>query len=367
MATDIEELKDKKPMKLADLKPKEQVRHLLAQNRAAIAQAMPRHMNAERLMRVAQTAVTTTPALLECYIPTLLGGIIQCSQMGLEPNTVLGHAYLVPFFNTKKNRKDVQVIIGYKGLIDLARRSGQIISIAAHAVRENDDFEYEYGLNEKLRHVPAEGERGDIQYFYAVAHMKDGGHAFEVMTRAQVEAIRDGGNKNPVWRGYFEEMGRKSAIRRLAKYLPLSVEFATSVAQDGKIAPVLEDDGALVGEFTHIPEEDAHDGAQNPDSQAGGAGTQEQQPKRRGRPPANAGGSPAGGPGAPQGENNQAAQSAGGHGPITLPECMAAVKRGEYDEALDLARSLTDIDRQAVKAEIERHKAANAPHSRSME
>ena len=366
MPTDIAELKDAKPVKLSDLKPKEQVRHLLAQNRAAIAQAMPRHMNAERLMRVAQTAVTTTPALLECYIPTLLGGIIQCSQMGLEPNTVLGHAYLVPFFNSKKGRKDVQVIIGYKGLIDLARRSGQIISIAAHAVRENDDFEYEYGLNEKLRHVPAEGERGDIQYFYAVAHMKDGGHAFEVLTRAQVESIRDGGNKNPVWREYFEEMGRKTAIRRLAKYLPLSVEFATSVAQDGKIAPVLEDDGALVGEFTHIQDEEGGtDGAKNPNAETGGAG--EQPAKRRGRPPANAAGPQGGGAGATQGADNPPAQGTGGHGPVTLPECMAAVKRGEYDEALDLARSLTDIDRKAVNAAIDQHRAANAERGGSME
>lgn len=237
-----------------DMKPKDQVKHMLEQNKHVIAQALPKHMNPERLMRVAITSVTSNPALLECYVPTLIGGIIQCSQMGLEPNTVLGHAYLIPFKNAKKNRKDAQVVIGYKGLIDLARRSGQIVSIAAHAVRENDTFEYEYGLTEKLRHVPAEGERGTITHFYAVAHMKDGGHAFEVMTNAAVTKIRNSGNgkSNPVWSDHFEEMGRKTAIRRLAKYLPLSVEMATAVAMEDTAArgEAQNLEGVLDGDFT---------------------------------------------------------------------------------------------------------------------
>ena len=237
-----------------DLKPKDMVKALLEQNKHVIAQALPKHMNPERLMRVAITSVTSNPKLLECYVPTLIGGIIQCSQMGLEPNTVLGHAYLIPFYNSKKKRTDAQVIIGYKGLIDLARRSGQINSIAAHAVRKNDDFEYEYGLTEKLRHVPAEGDRGDITHFYAVAHMKDGGHAFEVMTAAAVTKIRNAGQgkNNPVWSDHFEEMGRKTAIRRLAKYLPLSVEMATAVAMEDATERGAQPDleTVLTGDFT---------------------------------------------------------------------------------------------------------------------
>lgn len=237
-----------------DMKPKDMVKHLLEQNKAVIQQALPKHMNPDRLLRVAITSVTSNPALLECYVPTLIGGIIQCSQMGLEPNTVLGHAYLIPFFNSKKNRKDAQVIIGYKGLIDLARRSGQIVSIAAHAVRQHDTFIYEYGLEEKLRHVPAEGDRGEITHFYAVAHMKDGGHAFEVMTVAAVRAINQGsqGKNNPVWKAHFEEMGRKTAIRRLAKYLPLSVELATAVAMEDTAArgDAQNLEGVLDGDYT---------------------------------------------------------------------------------------------------------------------
>jgi recombination protein RecT len=244
-----------------DVKPKDLVKHMLEQNKHVIAQALPRHMNPERLMRVAITSVTSNPALLECYVPTLIGGIIQCSQMGLEPNTVLGHAYLIPFKNTKKNRKDAQVVIGYKGLIDLARRSGQIVSIAAHAVRQHDTFEYEYGLEEKLKHIPADSDRGEITHFYAVAHMKDGGHAFEVMTRAAVMTIRNSGQgkNNPVWSDHFEEMGRKTVIRRLAKYLPLSVELATAVAMEDTTARGESQnlDGVLDGDFSVKSDDEA--------------------------------------------------------------------------------------------------------------
>ncbi|SOD42422.1 recombinase RecT [Nitrosovibrio sp. Nv4] len=229
--------------KFSDLKPKEQIAHLLKVKQGEIAKMLPKHLNAERLMKVAQIAATTTPALAKCDVPSLVGAIGQCAQMGLEPNTVLGHAYLVPF-NVKRKDADgnekwvnsVQVIIGYKGLIDLARRSGQIVSIAAHEVCENDEFELVYGLDEKLNHTPAMGERGEIVGFYAIAKLKDGGHAFEFMSRYQVDEImrssQSKGKYGP-WKDHFTEMGRKTVIRRLAKYLPLSIEFQTAAALDG--------------------------------------------------------------------------------------------------------------------------------------
>lgn len=236
----VAELKDRKP--LAAMKPKEQISYLLTQKKSEIAKMLPKHLNADRLLKVAQIAATTTPALIKCDVASLVGAIGQCAQMGLEPNTVLGHAYLVPF-NTK--RKDssgaerwvnsVQVIIGYKGLIDLARRSGQIISIAAHEVCANDEFDLVYGLEEKLSHRPAMGERGDVIGFYAVAKLKDGGHAFEFMSVQQVREImgntQSKGKYGP-WKDHFVEMGRKTVIRRLAKFLPLSIEFQTAVALD---------------------------------------------------------------------------------------------------------------------------------------
>lgn len=264
---------------LATMRPKEQIAYLLAKKKDEIAAMLPKHLNAERLLKVAQIAATTTPALLKCDVPSLIGAIAQCAQMGLEPNTVLGHAYLVPF-NTKRKDPDgserwvnsVQVIIGYKGLIDLARRSGQIISIAAHEVRRNDKFELRYGLNEKLDHVPAMGERGDLTGFYAVAMLKDGGHAMEFMSLEQVEAVRDGsqGWQQAVkwkkqaahpWSAHFVEMGRKTVIRRLAKYLPLSIEFQLAASLD-ELAAAGKDQGLSIdGEF--MPVSGAEDGAED--------------------------------------------------------------------------------------------------------
>lgn len=269
--------------KLATMRPKDQVAYYLDKKKAEIAKMLPKHLNPERLLKVAQIAATTTPALAKCDIPSLVSAIGQCAQMGLEPNTVLGHAYLVPF-NTK--RKDangvehwvnsVQVIIGYKGLIDLARRSGQIISIASHEVCENDKFELVYGLDEKLNHTPAMGDRGEIIGFYAVAKLKDGGHSFEFMSRTQVEGIRESsqsaykdewknnkktGNRvkaSGPWWDHFTEMGRKTVIRRLAKYLPLSIDFQTAVALDGMAEAGKDqgfDAGVIDGDFNILPDD----------------------------------------------------------------------------------------------------------------
>lgn len=266
-------------VRVADMKPKEQIAYLLKQKAGEIAKMLPKHLNAERLMKVAQIAATTTPALAKCDVASLVGAIGQCAQMGLEPNTVLGHAYLVPF-NTK--RKDaagnerwvnsVQVIIGYKGLIDLARRSGQIVSIAAHEVCANDKFELVYGLDEKLNHTPAMGERGEVIGFYSVAKLKDGGHCFEFMSMYQVQEImkatQSKGKYGP-WQDHFTEMGRKTVIRRLAKYLPLSIEFQTAAALDGMAEGGKDQHiDAMDGDFAIVPD-DAPYGAGQVDTSTG--------------------------------------------------------------------------------------------------
>lgn len=251
---------------LAEMKPKEQIAYLLKTKQAEIAKMLPKHLNAERLLKVAQIAATTTPALAKCDVASLIGAIGQCAQMGLEPNTVLGHAYLVPF-NTKRKDADgkerwvnsVQVIIGYKGLIDLARRSGQIVSIAAHEVCANDKFELVYGLDEKLNHTPALGARGELIGFYAVAKLKDGGHSFEFMSAHQVKEIMAGtqskGKYGP-WQDHFTEMGRKTAIRRLAKYLPLSIEFQAAATLDGMAESGRDQNlDTIDGEFNILPDD----------------------------------------------------------------------------------------------------------------
>jgi recombination protein RecT len=219
------------------------VKQFFESQKATLAAVLPRHVSADRMLKIALGALRTTPKLMGCTVETLMGAVVQCSQLGLEPNTPLGHAYLIPFENRQKGVTEVQIVLGYKGLIDLARRSGQIVSIAAHEVCKNDHFDYAYGLDERLEHRPAMGERGPITAFYAVAKLVGGGHAFEVMSVDQVTEIRNEsqGWKTAVrfkkeasspWGAHFAEMGRKTVLRRLVKYLPVSIELASAAAMD---------------------------------------------------------------------------------------------------------------------------------------
>lgn len=211
------------------------IRGLLEKSKGQIAMALPKHLNADRIVRVAMTSIQRTPQLLECDPLTLVAAVIQSSQLGLEPDGVLGHAYLVPFRNNKKGRMEVQFIPGYKGLIDLARRSGQVISIGSHVVYENEPFSLKYGFEETITHEPLPpSQRGDRKGVYAVARLKDGSNHFEFLWNEEIEAIKNQSkakNFGP-WQTHEEEMIRKTAIRRLAKYLPLSVEFAKAAAAD---------------------------------------------------------------------------------------------------------------------------------------
>jgi recombination protein RecT len=323
--------------KLSELKPKEQVAYLLQQKKSEIAKMLPKTLSIERLLKVAQIAATTTPQLAKCDVPSLVSAIGQCAQLGLEPNTVLGHAYLVPF-NTKRkdangNEKwvnSVQVIIGYKGLIELARRSGQIQSLSAHEVCQNDEFKLVYGLNETLEHTPAYKDRGDVIGFYAIAKFKDGGHVFEFMSTHQINEIKEASqgyqqakkyNKQAThpWTVYFVEMGRKTVIRRLSKYLPLSIEFASAVALDASAASGKEQQvESIDGEFIVTGFDDDGNGQQQ----------QEEEQKPSGAPVASS---------IEAGKQNNAAQDGAGAAGNTR---QAATGTTDQAEALPTAEEL---------------------------
>ena len=201
----------------------------------AITQALPKSkgMDAERLSRIALTTLKTNPKLLECSIESLLGCVLTSAQLGLEPS-LLGSCYFVPYKGT------VSFQIGYKGLIDLVTRKGEVINLVAQEVRKGDTFHYEFGRNETLKHIPApNSERGEIEYVYAYANMKNGGFAFQVMHISEIEKIRDNHSisysydkKNSIWAKHFESMAYKTAIKKLIKYLPISVETQSAVAYD---------------------------------------------------------------------------------------------------------------------------------------
>jgi len=231
------------------------VKRFFESNRGKIEALLPKHFDSDRMLKLALGALRTTPKLAGASLSSLLGSVVTCAQLGLEPNTPLGHAYLLPFDKREKREGQwvtvetrVQVIIGYKGMLDLARRSGQIVSIAAHEVCENDEFRFAYGLDEELVHRPAMKDRGAVIGFYAVAKLVGGGHSFEFMSVDEVNFIRDkAAEKNrakkdaqgrPIitgpWAENYVEMGRKTALRRLFKYLPISIEsLAFAAAIDG--------------------------------------------------------------------------------------------------------------------------------------
>lgn len=213
-------------------RPIDTLRGLLERSRESMAMVLPRHLTPERMIKVALVAASRTPALLQCDPKSVVQSVMSAAQLGLDCSGTLGSAYLVPYGRT------CQLIVGYRGLIDLARRSGQISSIEAHCVRANDAYEVEYGLNPVLRHKPClSGDPGEVVLVYAIARLVDGTIQTEVMTRAEVDAIRErskAGRSGP-WVTDYAEMARKTVVRRLCKYLPLSVELQDALALDDQV------------------------------------------------------------------------------------------------------------------------------------
>lgn len=219
-----------------DPKPRT-IYQLIDDMKGEIARALPRHMDADRLARVAVTTLRQTPRLLECTPQSLLGALMLSAQLGLEPGP-LGHAYLVPFKNGRTGNYEVTWILGYKGIIDLAQRSGKLLSIESREVYTNDEFSFEYGLDPKLVHRPVlDGERGEPRAYYGVAHFKDGGRYFLVMSKRDVDArrSRSKAKDSGPWVTDYDAMARKTVIRAMAPFLPLTVELAGAIAHDESV------------------------------------------------------------------------------------------------------------------------------------
>jgi recombination protein RecT len=220
------------------------VQQTLEGMKAQFAMALPDHIKPERMVRVALTAVQNTPKLLDCNRNSFYLAVLRAAQLGLEPDGILGQAYLLPY------GENVQLIVGYKGLIDLARRSGEVSNIIAKEVYKNDEFTVDFSQEIPFVHKPRlEGERGPITHFWAMARFKDTGFHWDYMTLEEVTKIRDNStgykaavawSKNPKnkytqgqiispWEQNFVEMGKKTGIRRISKFLPMSVQRAAVV------------------------------------------------------------------------------------------------------------------------------------------
>lgn len=238
--------------------PKNDIKTLIKKMEPEIAKALPSVITPERFTRIALSALSTNPALADCTPKSFLAAMMTGAQLGMEVNTPLGQCYLIPYRN--KGTLEVQFQLGYKGLIDLAYRSGEVVTIQAQTVYANDEFEYEYGLEPKLRHVPAKSDRGDPVYYYAVFRTKSGGYAFEVMSIDDVKAHRDLFSKaakagfSP-WSTNFDEMAKKTVLKKVLKYAPMRTDFAKAVSADETIKTTIsedmyaEPDETIVAEF----------------------------------------------------------------------------------------------------------------------
>lgn len=208
-----------------------------------IAKALPRHLNAERFARIALTAVRLNPNLLKCSRESFFAALLTASQLGLEPNT-LGQAYLIPY------GKECQFQIGYMGLLNLVRRSGEITDIYAEVIFEKDEYEIEFGLDRRLVHRPNfdVDNRGKIVFAYAVAKLKDGSKTFMVMSAKQILKRKAVAKTASIWSAWEEEMYKKTILKAFAKTLPLSTETIAQIDADEKVKKEFAED------MTEVPE-----------------------------------------------------------------------------------------------------------------
>jgi recombination protein RecT len=213
------------------------LRGILERGKGTLASVLPKHMTAERMVKLATVAASKDAKLLDCDPMSLLRSLMDASQLGLEPFTPLQQCYIIPYFNGKKRIMEAQFQVGYRGLIELVRRSDKVLSIEAHCVYENDEFDCVLGLETKLTHKPNwDGDRGKMKLVYAVARLKDGATQFEVMGKNAVDDIRKRSKsaESGPWVTDYDQMACKTVLKRLIKYLPISIEAAKAMAIDNK-------------------------------------------------------------------------------------------------------------------------------------
>lgn len=232
--------------------PAKSLQGLLESMKGEMAKALPKHMTADRMARVSLTALRMTKGLADATPASFAACIMTLSQLGLEPSNGLGHAYIIPFRNSRQNTTEATLIIGYQGMIELARRSGQVENIWAYAVFEGDDFEVTYGLAPDVKHVPkfVTTDPRKLVAVYAAATLKGSTKpVFVVLQKVEIEAFRKRGAsgkgiKTP-WDTDYQAMALKTAVRQLFKWLPKSVEMAT--------AAVVDDSPRVVPSFETMP------------------------------------------------------------------------------------------------------------------
>ena len=250
--------------------PMKNMQDLIISMKGQIEAALPSVITGERFARMVLTAMSNTPKLASCTPKSFLGAMMQAAQLGLEPNTPLGEAYLIPFMN--HGTLECQFQVGYKGMISLAHRSG--LYVQAHEVHENDEFDVEYGLEPKLVHKPVFKDRGPVIAYYGVWKDKDGISGFEIMSKEDVEAharkySQSYGKGFSPWKSNFDEMAKKTVIKKALKYAPLTTEFIRGVTADGTIKTEISKDMVDVRDETNYTDIQAEPVPDNVDPATG--------------------------------------------------------------------------------------------------
>ncbi|MGW8374289.1 recombinase RecT [Streptomyces sp. ODS28] len=214
--------------------------------RGELARALPEHISPDRVARIALTELRRVRHLSECTQASFGGALMTCAQLGLEPGGALGEAYLLPFYNREAGAYEVQLVIGYQGMIRLFWQHPLAAGLDTQTVYAGDEFDYAYGLDPVLRHVPSmSADRGQPVAYYAVARLKNGGSAFVVLSPGDVERIRQRSTakSSGPWRTDYDAMAKKTTVRQLFKLLPKSAELAHAVAHDGSVRRDVSESG----------------------------------------------------------------------------------------------------------------------------
>lgn len=222
---------------------------------AQIARALPKHMTVDRFSRIVLTEIRRNPKLLQCMNDapvTLWSSILLSAQLGVDLTPSLGQAYILPYWNKKTGKTEAQLQLGYRGLLGLVRNSGEIEAVMCETVFEKDHLEIQLGPETVFKHIPyLDGDAGEPKLYYMVAKFKGGGYHLEWMTKAQIEKVRQRsqsgsdsskyGASGP-WVTDYDEMAKKTVIKRASKKLPLSVEVQRKLAQDEVVKREMTDD-----------------------------------------------------------------------------------------------------------------------------
>ncbi len=206
---------------------------------AQIMSLAPRHLDREKMLRIAQVAVTRNPKLLECSPLSILDCVIKAGQVGLELNGPLRQADMIPYYNSKTKKLEAQFQIRYGGLIDLAMRSDKISFVEANPVYEGDAFDFQYGSEAFLHHKPIlKGDRGELLAAYCIIRFKDGALKFKVMNREDIEKRRAvskaAQSSSGPWVEWEAEMWQKTPTKAIISYTPISAEVSRAVHYDNQ-------------------------------------------------------------------------------------------------------------------------------------